>query len=171
MESLLRLKLVESIKKIMGNNWFQTQIQESERLDIISEELNIIKNRKRKNLKIDENILINEANFGFWVEFFNKKVYKDLKGSPIKSFSNLPKTLKRKEIYSKLCAIKELRNNIYHHKDFFINDLIKDKQNITYLLQVNNDIECLINALDPSALILIDKKFESTLKSISEIYS
>lgn len=171
LESLLKLKLVESIKKTMGDNWFQNQIKESDRLDIISEELNLIKNRKRRNLKFNESTLINEANFGFWVEFFNKNVYKDLKGSPIKSFSNLPKSIKRKEIYSKLYEIKELRNNIYHHKDFFTNDPIKDKQTINYLLKVNNEIESLLNSLDPSALKLLDTKFKTTLKLISKIYS
>lgn len=66
--------------------------------------------------KVSDNVLFLEAGFGFWVEFFNPRIYKLSKGRPIKIFTQLPNGIKRKNLYEKLSKVKDFRNRLYHSR-------------------------------------------------------
>lgn len=172
LETLLKTKLAQIIRTKFGQSWFNDQIQNSDRIPLISLELILIKRRRKNGFKIDETVLFNEAHFGFWIEFFSKDVYKILKGVPIKIFSDLPKNLKRKSIYSCLSEIKELRNDIYHHKNIFVNGSKTLMDNINSIQKIHDDINLFIHLLDSSYSTYTQlKKIDTVLRKVQRVYS
>ena len=168
LETLLKSKLVAIIRLNVDKNWFEFQISQNDRLGLINDELEIMSKRKDKKILLNSENLINEASFGFWVEFFNRGVYKELKGIPIKIFVNRPTHLKRKGVYSKLFEIKELRNVIYHHSNIFNTTLSEYKNFIKKLEELNENINQFILMLEPSASRLFDdKKFTKVIKKLN----
>jgi len=87
--------------------------------------------------------LFHEAGFGFWVEFFNPRIYKLSKGRPIKIFTQLPNGIKRKNLYEKLIKVKDFRNRLYHSRI----PLITEKSHEAYINESVENYEILLELL------------------------
>jgi len=116
LEITLKTRLFNLVQEKLGENWFSKQLEVSEKDSLFRQELEQIKRRKPKGFKVKAEGLLVESGLGFWVEFFNKRVYKLTKGIPILIFTNLPAEVKRKEIYAKLDNVKEIRNQLVHFR-------------------------------------------------------
>jgi hypothetical protein len=114
LELTLKTRLYNLLKNKLGDDWFTLRLKAEDPL--FEEEKKFILRRKPKNFKLKDNGLLVESALGFWVEFFNKRLYKESKGIPILIFENLPAEIKRKEIYQKLNSVKEFRNKLYHSR-------------------------------------------------------
>jgi hypothetical protein len=105
---------------------------------------------------------------GFWVELFNPKTYKLLKGIPIQVFANRPATVKRSEIYRRFKILKDLRNELVHNRL-----LDAGKENI--LSMVNKlqtaDMETreLLSYIDPAIVRLLPTGVEKKLVTLKKI--
>src|SRR5687768_14250951 len=116
LEFTLKNKIYQLLKEELGNDWFNEQLKEEKVNSLFSAEQELIQKRKPKNFKVFDNALFHEAGFGFWVEFFNPRIYKLSKGRPIKIFTQLPNGIKRKNLYEKLIKVKDFRNRLYHSR-------------------------------------------------------
>lgn len=85
--------------------------------------------------------LIAELTFGVWTEFFDRSHYRLIAGEPIKIFPNLPRIIKRSNIYDRLSSIRLFRNRIYHYEPIcFKNGLF----NLTEIEKVYKEIKEII---------------------------
>lgn len=114
LELTLKNRLYNQLKTSIGEDWFATQLNKPDPL--FKEEAANILRRKPQNFIIKDSGLLVEAGLGFWVEFFNKRLYKETKGIPISIFKHRPKGIKRKNIYYELDAIKQFRNDLFHSR-------------------------------------------------------
>lgn len=139
---------------------------------------NVNRVQSKLNSSATHDKILSQLTFGFWTEFFHPKYYKILHGQPIHIFSNLPKHIKRNNIYNKLNSIRVFRNRIYHYEPIcFINSTfdVKHLKNIyseiIELIQwFDNDLFEWVSKIDTTAIELekitllnIDNKFFSFL--------
>lgn len=115
LETTLKKNLYNLIQEKIDKNWFTDQLMLLEDTLFKEEVINILR-RKPKGFSLTDQGLQLESGLGFWVEFFNKRLYKATKGLPIQIFPNLPAHIKRKEIYSKLDYVREVRNDLFHYR-------------------------------------------------------
>ncbi len=71
---------------------------------------------KKNNAVVTSSKIIAEQTLGFWTTFFDKNIYKNLKGNSIQIFNKLPKSIGRLEIHNRLNSIRLLRNRINHNE-------------------------------------------------------
>lgn len=116
LETNLRLKLFNLLKNQLGTDWFAHQLNQENKDTLFKREAELIRQRKRKDFVVKDSTLLAEASLGFWVEFFNPRIYKATRGVPIQIFSHLPSQVKRKDLYRMLHLVKDLRNKIVHHR-------------------------------------------------------
>ncbi|AEW02229.1 hypothetical protein A4D02_34710 [Niastella koreensis] len=114
LETTLKKRLYKKLKINLGEDWFTKQLAKPDPL--FEEEKSSILRRKPKNFLLKDNGLLVESGLGFWVEFFNRRLYKETKGIPISIFKNRPREIKRKDIYQKLDNAKEFRNHLFHSR-------------------------------------------------------
>lgn len=163
LETILKTQLIQNLEAKYSANWLEELV---EKVKLFSDESDIISKRKKKGLKLNTKLFIHEASFGFWIELFGREPYKQLKGLPIKAFNDLPKEIRRRDLYRMLTHIKEIRNKLYHHR-INLSTQLQDKQ-INALIQADKDLVFIIQILDKSALSLFDvTQFEKTLKILS----
>lgn len=143
LEFTLRNKLFELIKVELGADWFVEQLNTEKENILFTAESELIMKRKPKNFMLSDNGLLLESGFGFWVEFFNNKVYKLSKGRPIKIFTQLPKEIKRKDLYGKLIKVKKFRNRLYHSRI----PPITEKTHVRYIDEALENYEVLLQLL------------------------
>jgi Abi-like protein len=80
-------------------------------------EIQKAQNRLNRNKAVvTSSKIIAEQTLGFWTNFFEKSIYKNLKGNPIQIFNKLPSGIGRLEIHNKLDSIRLLRNRINHNE-------------------------------------------------------
>jgi len=116
LESTLKSRLFELLKRKLGTDWFTVQLDSPKTEPLFDQEKELILRRKPKGFTISDQRFLEESGLGVWVEFFNRELYKTTKGWPIHVFENLPKDVKRKDIYVRLVKIKELRNQLAHSR-------------------------------------------------------
>jgi hypothetical protein len=143
LELTLKNKIYQLLKEELGNDWFKERLKEEKVNSLFSAETELIQKRKPKNFKVSDNVLFLEAGFGFWVEFFNPRIYKLSKGRPIKIFTQLPKEIKRKNLYEKLIKVKDFRNRLYHSRI----SLITEKSHEVYINESVENYEILLDLL------------------------
>ena len=142
LETNLKRRLYNQIKNKKGDNWFADQLQS--RNTLFTEERDYILRRKPKNFKLKEEGLLVESGLGFWIEFFNKEIYKETKGAPIGIFNNLPTEVKRKAVYKKLDSIREFKNLMAHSRLSLV--ISKSDLNMLAMLRIYpNDLETVLN--------------------------
>lgn len=101
--------------------------------------------------------IISELTFGYWTSLFDKRYESELWKSLRLAFPNCEKSIrKRKTISSKLNRARKFRNRIFHHEPI--------SWNFDVLLEYNNDIEDVINWLDPEFL-----EWSSNVSRIKEV--
>jgi hypothetical protein len=143
LELTLKNKLFHLLKEEISKDWFTEQLKMENEDTLFSAEREIILRRKPKNFTLTDNGLLLESGFGFWVEFFNNRVYKLSKGRPIKIFTQLPKGIKRKDIYERLVKLKEFRNRLYHSRI----PLITEKAQAKCISEAQENYEMLLELL------------------------
>jgi len=116
LESTLKNRLFNLLKRKLGEDWFTKQLNNPQIDPLFSQEQQYINMRKPKGFLLKDTGLLVESGMGFWVEFFNRRLYKVTKGLPISIFENLPKDIKRRDIYLKLDRVKNLRNFLFHSR-------------------------------------------------------
>lgn len=144
-ELTVKNRLYTLINNELGQDWFTAQLSDKANR-IFSQEKELIEKRKPANFNLSGKGLLIEAGLGLWVEFFNRPLFKLTKGMPIHIFTNLPKKVKRKDIYKKMGSVKELRNLLYHSRIAPIitsGDLIK----LERIMQTARDLEDVLNWL------------------------
>lgn len=118
----------------------------------------------KKNVHLTPGRIIAEQTFGFWTSLYDIIHYKVLKGTPGTIFKNMPTGYGRKEIFSTLVAIRELRNRISHHEPIcFVNQ----KCDFSYVKDMHQTIMNFlswINPTIPSQLSEVDKVLSSIAK-------
>ena len=60
--------------------------------------------------------LVAELMFGFWTELFDPTPFKILQGRPLTVFQYKPATISRVDVFTRLTAIRKLRNRVYHYE-------------------------------------------------------
>jgi hypothetical protein len=143
LEFALKNRIYHLLKEELGNDWFNEQLNKEKVNSLFSAEKELIQKRKPKNFKISDNALFHEAGFGFWVEFFNPQIYKLSKGRSIKIFPQLPKEIKRNNLYEKLMKVKDFRNRLYHSRI----PLVTEKSHEAYINESIENYEILFELL------------------------
>ena len=157
-ETAFKNQLVHALRTMLGADWLLSQLK-NEKNTLFSNEATLINKRNKTTEPISEAQLINEASFGFWIEMFEKKIYKELKGVPIKSFKYLPTNFKRKQIYQLLLKVKFLRNDLYHHRMKVETGKKNNLEMISKLFDGERTIRILINYLEPLNIELLSTDF------------
>ena len=120
-----QIMILEVLLKYSLNATFETHFEGNWVTYFKNHPNELVRNYLEKELKsfpqesqiIAQEDFINLTSFGFWIGFFETKMYKNLKGVPILAFTNKPSEVNRKRLYKTLSEIKVLRNYIYHHKN------------------------------------------------------
>lgn len=97
---------------------------------------------RRRSSPISAGKVISEQSLGFWISLFEPHHYRLIRGSVIHCFPNKPSSANRSVIHTKMQAIREFRNRVYHNEPvcFHLNaintTLAEDfKSNILELLE------------------------------------
>jgi hypothetical protein len=143
LEFTLKNRIYHLLKEELGDDWFKEQLNKGNINSLFSAEAELIQKRKPRNFKVSDNALFLEAGFGFWVEFFNPRIYKLSKGRPIKIFIQLPNGIKRKNLYEKLIKVKDFRNKLYHSRI----PLVTEKSHEAYIRESVENYEILFELL------------------------
>lgn len=162
LETTLKNRLFYLVKQRLGESWFEDQLNSSNDGSVFKEEAYAILRRKPKGFVLKDKGLLVESGLGIWVEFFNRNLYKELKGVPILIFPQLPPGVKRKELYQKLSKVKELRNQLFHYRV----PPVATTAYLNTLIGINNDLMHLLVWLEVSASSLVSKEFERKVKTI-----
>ena len=150
-ETILKEHILQQFEYQYGADW----LNYLHSINLFQLESVAIANRKKHDFRISTRLFINEASFGFWVELFGRETYKQLKGVPIKAFSELPSEIKRRHLYQMLSNIKEVRNKLYHHRIDLFNNI--SKKEIDLLSKTDKDLYLIISWIDKHAIQLIRK--------------
>jgi hypothetical protein len=130
------------------NDWILNQ-QSFMNLHLKGEIQKAEKRFKRNNVIVTSNKIIAEQTLGFWTNFFEKTIYKNLKGNPIKIFNKLPSGIGRLEIHKMLDSIRLLRNRINHNEPI----CFKGNQiDLTESIENYNNISEIIRWINPDLL-------------------
>lgn len=120
LEVSLRNRINNHFEKYYGAGWLMNEASflRSDQIRKIEEAKAKIKERRES---ITKDKLIAELSFGFWVNLFKKAYEHQMRiGSLKQIFSNLPKKedriVNRKELFTSLNRIRNLRNRIFHHE-------------------------------------------------------
>jgi hypothetical protein len=167
LETLLKNRLFQIVKEKLGENWYSIQIN-SLNDNLLKQEAELILRRKPKEFELSDKGLLVESGLGLWVEFFNRQLYKEMKGVPILVFPKLPPTVKRKELYQKLNKVKDLRNQLFHYRLLPITEVSQIKY-LDDLVDVNENLMCLLTWLDAPLDVLSSNEFEVKEAEIREI--
>jgi hypothetical protein len=143
LEFTLKNRIYYLLKDELGDDWFKEQLNKGNINSLFSAEAELIQKRKPKNFKVSDNALFLEAGFGFWVEFFNPRIYKLSKGRPIKIFTQLPNGIKRKNLYERLIKVKDFRNRLFHSRI----PLVTEKSHEAYISESVENYEILFELL------------------------
>lgn len=138
LELELRTKLFNLIKEKIAADWFSQQITSQAKDSLFEREAALILQRKPKGFYLKDSALFSETSLGFWIEFFNPRIYKLTKGLPILVFSKRPTNIKRKDLYNMLTKVKDFRNQLMHGR---IPLLISPDQTIRLIEIINLDKE------------------------------
>ncbi|NII26817.1 hypothetical protein HB364_17135 [Pseudoflavitalea sp. X16] len=162
LETTLKNRLYYLVKQRLGESWFDDQLNSSKNDTVFKLEADVILRRKPKGFVLKDKGLLVESGLGIWVEFFNRNLYKELKGVPILIFPKLPPDIKRKELYKQLSKVKELRNQLFHYR---IPPATKSTD-VNILIDVNNDLMNLLQWLDVPTGSLASKEFEKKIEAV-----
>lgn len=116
LELTLKNRIYHELKDKLGNDWFNRKLADAQNDPLFAQEKEYIMRRKSSGFEVTDEGLKVESGLGFWVEFFNRRLYKETKGIPIAIFKKLPKEKKRKDIYTRLERIRQLRNQLVHSR-------------------------------------------------------
>jgi hypothetical protein len=168
LETLLKNRLFLLLKEKLGENWFSLQINSNLENNLFKQEADFILRRKSKGFVLRDKGLLVESGFGLWVEFFNRHLYKEIKGLPILIFPKLPPTVKRKELYQKLNKVKDLRNQLFHYRLLPITEVEQVKY-LDKLVDANKDLMNLLTWLDAPLSELSSNEFENNVDEIRKM--
>ena len=71
---------------------------------------------KKLRGRATQSALLSELMFGFWTELFDPTPYRILQGAPLAIFALKPATVKRVDVFTRLTAVRKLRNRVYHYE-------------------------------------------------------
>ena len=113
---------------------------------------------------ITHNALVGELNFGFWTELFQPTHYALLQGTPIRAFPNLPKGIKRVNVFNILNEIRIFRNRVFHNEPICFHAGFCGIQEPSRIRKQINDV---LNWLSPNIMTWLngfeDSSFELAL--------
>jgi|GEM_PF-2440450 hypothetical protein len=167
LETTLKKRLFEVVKNKLGEDWFNIRINSPVNNSVFKTEADNILRRKPKGFALKDKGFLVESGLGIWVEFFNRALYKEMKGVPIAIFYELPPNIKRKELYQKLNSVKEMRNQLVHNRLLPITEP-QHLQIIERLLEANKDLTDLLQWLGFSKSQLDSRKFEKGIAAIKK---
>ena len=72
--------------------------------------------QKKLRGRATQSALVSELMFGFWTELFDPTPYRILRGAPLAVFRHKPAAVKRVDIFTRLTAVRKLRNRVYHYE-------------------------------------------------------
>ncbi|NQY43460.1 MAG: Abi family protein [Simkaniaceae bacterium] len=126
-EVLLRNTVYTAISEIYGENWL---FEDRFPFEYIQKKM--INNVLDKKITVHSSPkLIAELSFGFWTSLFGRKYEEIWRHNLRKIFKGHVKPLTRKEIFTRLNEIRELRNRIAHHEPIiFKRDKFEDLKTI-----------------------------------------
>ena len=104
---------------------------------------------RRKRISITCGKIVSEQSLGFWVALFLSHHYRLIDGQPIKIFAYKPVSENRSRLYSKLSAIKTLRNRVNHCDPLCFK---KNKIDCSLILSIRLDMLRLIEWIEPDLL-------------------
>lgn len=167
LENSLKNRIFKVIEEELSKNWFLAQLDNKNNDPLFRTEISLILNRKPKNYRLSPEKLKVESGLGLWVEFFNPRVYKLAKGRPIKIFSQLPKNIKRGDIYQRLMKIKDFRNLLVHSRIPIINDV----SYLSYLNEIQDNYKILLELLEwmGETILLSLNQFEQEADEIRNL--
>lgn len=171
LEANMKKGIYENIKRELGNDWFSEQISAVEPDSVFSAEIAAILRRKPNNFQLKDYGLLVESGLGFWVEFFNKRLYKSTKGVTMSLFPSRPKEIKRKDIYKKLDLVKNFRNELFHSRITIIQDP-SQLQILDDLVEIDQTLTCLLTWMEVSGLPKnLSVTFEKEVHKIRQLVS
>jgi Abi-like protein len=127
-----------------------------------------IRKLNQNGLAVTGGKVISEQTFGFWTDLFEPHHFGLLGRSPIKAFSNIPKTENRGTIAAKLTEIRKFRNRINHNEPIVLH---RNAIDFTTATKVHASIIEVFNWIDPQLLHWIDEldKVSQTLARCKKI--
>ncbi len=100
--------------------------------------------RQRQSVTVDK--IIAELTLSFWVGLFDVHHYRLIKGSVIQSFTNLPNSMGRKAIFTRMNSIKEFRNRVYHNEPICFSG---NKKDLSRAINTKKEIYNIMQWIDP----------------------
>lgn len=120
---------------------------------------------KKLRGRATQNALLSELMFGFWTELFDPTTYRILQGAPLAVFGLKPSRVKRVDVFTRLTAVRKLRNRVYHYEPICLQQQVAC---LTDLRAVHLHIQELSSWLDaslPPILSTFDR-FEDTCQEV-----
>lgn len=168
LEQSVRAVMPQVFEANLGPGWLLNNLTDPG-VPLFKEEANLITRRKSSRFVLDERKFLQECSMGFWVELFNPKTYKLLKGIPIQAFAYRPPGLKRNEIYRRFKALKDLRNDLVHNRL----PLNTNKENILSLVDklqtADTETREFLSYIDPKSLRLLPTTIDKKLLTIHKM--
>ena len=110
--------------------------------------IDVEKRLKAKGGLVTNSKVIADQNFSFWTQQLEKQAFKKLRGSPIHAFKNLPKTMNRSDISTRLNEIRVFRNRINHNEPICFK---ADRINFSEIEKIHGLIHEVLDWLDHDA--------------------
>ncbi len=139
LEFTLKNRIYQGLKDKLGSDWFTRKLADAQNDPLFAQEKEYIIRRKSAGFEVTDEGLKVESGLGFWVEFFNRRLYKETKGVPIAIFKMLPKEIKRKDIYTRLERIRQLRNQLVHSR-IPLNSSASHSRHLERMLETAKDL-------------------------------
>lgn len=120
---------------------------------------------KKLRGRATQSALLSELMFGFWTELFDPTPYRILQGAPLTVFKLKPGSVKRVDIFTRLTAVRKLRNRVYHYEPICLQ---QQSACLTDLRLIHGYIQQLSSWLsaDLASILNIIDTFEETCQAI-----
>ena len=125
-EILFRNSVYKAISQQYGENWL---FEDNFPFEYIQKQM-ISSVLDKKRLINTSPKLIAELSFGFWTSLFGRKYEEVWRQILRKVFKDYDGAVTRKNVFSRLNEIRELRNRIAHHEPIFTRNKFEDMQSI-----------------------------------------
>lgn len=138
-EVAIRNSVNECLTDVFGACWFKEQrffdINPETRTRLETSVEQVIGRITKAGHEITNGRVVAGLSFEFWVGLMTSRYDRTLWQTKLHStFPNLPKSVKRKELQSRLRSIKELRNRVAHYEPIFERNLSQEHADIIAMI-------------------------------------
>lgn len=111
--------------------------------------------------------LVAELMFGFWTELFDPTPFKILQGQPLTVFRYKPATISRVDVFTRLPAIRKLRNRVYHYEPICMR---AGRAELTSVRSVHRQLLDVVHWLTPDLTAMVEHadRFDAVCRSVCQ---